>query len=158
MAGASVELVAKQLMLRRLAAGPGLESSRGLAKPYGEAEPSRAGGAGILTVTGLAGAVLGRRRRVVSALAGASLLAASALTRYGVFEAGLASARDPKYTIVPQRAAAELRYAAGPPLAGTRVSTSLVPRTQLPRKPVITDHCLLSRPTQLTLAARSLHS
>ena len=29
---------------------------------------------------------------------------ASALTRYGVFEAGLASARDPKYTIVPQRA------------------------------------------------------
>jgi hypothetical protein len=48
--------------------------------------------------------VLGRRSRVVSALAGASLLAASALTRYGVFEAGLASARDPKYTIVPQRA------------------------------------------------------
>jgi hypothetical protein len=24
-------------------------------------------------------------------------------TRFGVFEAGLASARDPKYTVVPQR-------------------------------------------------------
>jgi len=29
--------------------------------------------------------------------------AGSLLTRFGVFEAGLASARDPKYTVVPQR-------------------------------------------------------
>jgi formate-dependent nitrite reductase membrane component NrfD len=102
--GAVTELVAKQLLIRRLAATPGLESSHGLAEPY---EQGRAGAvlraAEILTVAGLAGAVLGRRRRAVSALAGVSLLAASALTRYGVFEAGLASARDPKYTIVPQR-------------------------------------------------------
>ena len=102
--GASVELVAKQLLIRRLSATPGLEASGGLAEPY---EEGRAGAvlraAEILTVAGLAGAVLGRRRRVVSALAGVSLLAASALTRYGVFEAGMASARDPKYTIVPQR-------------------------------------------------------
>ena len=102
--GAVTELVAKQLLIRRLAATPGLESSHGLAEPY---EEGRAGAvlraAEILTVAGLAGAVLGRRRRAVSALAGVSLLAASALTRYGVFEAGLASARDPKYTIVPQR-------------------------------------------------------
>jgi hypothetical protein len=33
----------------------------------------------------------------------ASLLAASAMTRFGVFAAGMASARDPKYTIVPPR-------------------------------------------------------
>ena len=103
--GAAVELVAKQQLIRRLAATPGLESSRGLAEPY---EAGRAGAvlraAEVLTAAGLAGAVLGRRRRVVSALAGASLLAASAMTRYGIFEAGLASARDPKYTIVPQRA------------------------------------------------------
>ncbi|HJY99911.1 MAG TPA: polysulfide reductase, partial [Streptosporangiaceae bacterium] len=57
----------------------------------------------FLTVGALAGAVLGGRNRAVSALAGASLLAASALTRFGVFEAGLATARDPKYTIIPQR-------------------------------------------------------
>ena len=56
-----------------------------------------------LTAGGLAGALLGRRSRALSALSGASLLAASALTRFGIFEAGLASARDPKYTIVPQR-------------------------------------------------------
>ncbi|HEY4703666.1 MAG TPA: polysulfide reductase, partial [Streptosporangiaceae bacterium] len=37
------------------------------------------------------------------ALSGVTLLAASALTRYGIFEAGMASARDPKYTVVPQR-------------------------------------------------------
>ena len=33
----------------------------------------------------------------------AALMAASALTRFGVFEAGRASARDPKYTVGPQR-------------------------------------------------------
>jgi hypothetical protein len=31
------------------------------------------------------------------------LLAGSALTRFGIFEAGRASTRDPKYTVVPQR-------------------------------------------------------
>jgi len=102
--GASAELVAKRLLIRRLAATPGLESSRGLAEPY---EEGRTGVvlrlAEALTAGGLAGAVLGRRSRALSALSGASLLAASALTRFGIFEAGMASARDPKYTIVPQR-------------------------------------------------------
>jgi hypothetical protein len=39
----------------------------------------------------------------VSALSGAALLAGSAVTRFGVFEAGRASVRDPKYTVGPQR-------------------------------------------------------
>jgi hypothetical protein len=102
--GAGVELVAKRRLIRRLAATPGLESSRGLAEPY---EVGRSGTvlrlAEALAAGGLAGAVLGRRSRTLSALSGASLLAASALTRFGIFEAGMASARDPKYTIVPQR-------------------------------------------------------
>jgi hypothetical protein len=34
---------------------------------------------------------------------GALLAAGSLLTRFGVFDAGMASARDPKYTVVPQR-------------------------------------------------------
>ena len=34
---------------------------------------------------------------------GAALMAGSACTRFGIFEAGQASARDPKYTVVPQR-------------------------------------------------------
>jgi hypothetical protein len=31
------------------------------------------------------------------------LAAGSLLTRFGVFDAGMVSARDPKYTVVPQR-------------------------------------------------------
>jgi hypothetical protein len=98
--GASAELVAKRLLLSRLARSYG----QSLAEPY---EAGTTGtvlrAAELLTAGGLAGAVLGRRSRAVSALSGASLLAASALTRFGIFEAGMASARDPKYTIVPQR-------------------------------------------------------
>jgi hypothetical protein len=56
-----------------------------------------------LTAAGAAGAVLGRRSRVVSALSGAALLAGSLCTRFGVYEAGKASAEDPRYTVVPQR-------------------------------------------------------
>ena len=102
--GASVELVAKRLLIGRLSGERG-SGDRGLAEPYEE------GSAGTLlrvaealTVGGLAGAVLGRRSRTVSALSGAALVAASAMTRFGIFRAGMASARDPKYTIVPQRA------------------------------------------------------
>jgi hypothetical protein len=57
-----------------------------------------------LTVGGaLLGAALGRRSRVAAAVAGAALLAGSACTRFGVFRAGLASAKDPRYTVEPQR-------------------------------------------------------
>ncbi|MFI9525851.1 NrfD/PsrC family molybdoenzyme membrane anchor subunit [Micromonospora rosaria] len=73
-------------------------------------EPYRTGTAGrllrvgrALTVAGVAGAVLGGRHRVVAALSGGALLAASLATRFGVFHAGVASARDPKYTVLPQR-------------------------------------------------------
>jgi formate-dependent nitrite reductase membrane component NrfD len=48
-------------------------------------------------------ALLGRRSRVARLVAGACLVAGSAFTRFGIFEAGMASAEDPKYTIVPQR-------------------------------------------------------
>ena len=100
--GATVELIAKRQLIRRLAR-PGSEGVS-LAEPY---EAGTTGAilrlAEFLTAGALAGAVLGRRSRAVSALAGASLVAASAMTRFGIFEAGMASARDPKYTIVPQR-------------------------------------------------------
>jgi hypothetical protein len=38
-----------------------------------------------------------------AAVSGAALIGASATTRWGVFHTGMASARDPKYTVVPQR-------------------------------------------------------
>jgi formate-dependent nitrite reductase membrane component NrfD len=57
-----------------------------------------------LTAAGIGlAALLGRRSRLASALAGTSLLAGSVLTRFTVFEAGLTSAENPRYTIVPQR-------------------------------------------------------
>jgi hypothetical protein len=82
-----------------------IESGLGLlSEPYRTGRPGhflRAGRA--LTAAGVAGAFLGRRSRVISALSGVSLLAASVLTRFGIFEGGMASAKDPKYTVVPQR-------------------------------------------------------
>jgi hypothetical protein len=82
-----------------------VETSKGiLSEPYREGRPGRLlRAARALTVAGVAGAVLGRRSRVVSALSGLSLLTASAATRFGIFDGGVASAKDPKYTVVPQR-------------------------------------------------------
>lgn len=57
----------------------------------------------ILTAGGAVLALASRRSRLAAALGGAALLAGSALTRFGIFEAGMASAQDPKYTVVPQR-------------------------------------------------------
>jgi hypothetical protein len=57
-----------------------------------------------LTIAGAAGtAVLGGRNRVAAAMSGAALLAGSVCTRFAIFEAGQASARDPRYTVIPQR-------------------------------------------------------
>jgi formate-dependent nitrite reductase membrane component NrfD len=56
-----------------------------------------------MTLAGAGLAAVSRRRRPRKLLAGALLLAGSAVTRFGIFEAGIASAEDPKYTVVPQR-------------------------------------------------------
>jgi hypothetical protein len=80
----------------------------------------------ILTVGGaLGGAVLGRRSRAAAAASGVALLAASVCTRFGIFTAGLASARDPKYTVVPQRERLAARAeAATPPAPPTPAGTA----------------------------------
>jgi len=97
--GVAAELTAERLMIKRLG---------GTAEPYESGRPGvllRA--AQALAVAGAGTALLARRRRAPAALAGGALLASSALTRFGVFEAGLASAADPRYTIQPQRARAD---------------------------------------------------
>jgi formate-dependent nitrite reductase membrane component NrfD len=93
--GAVLELAAQQRM----------DSAMGLA-----AEPLRQGRPGLLmrtgralTLAGAAGTLVASRHRLVAMAAGAALLAGSALARFAIFEAGQASARDPKYTVVPQR-------------------------------------------------------
>jgi formate-dependent nitrite reductase membrane component NrfD len=47
-------------------------------------------------------ALLGRRSRAAAIGAGAALVASSALTRFGIFAAGMKSAEDPRYTVEPQ--------------------------------------------------------
>jgi hypothetical protein len=83
-------------------------------------EPYRTGRAGkllragrALTAAGVVGALLGRRSRVVSALSGLSLLTASLATRFGIFDGGVASAKDPKYVVVPQRERLQRRATEG---------------------------------------------
>ncbi|WP_433616528.1 NrfD/PsrC family molybdoenzyme membrane anchor subunit [Dactylosporangium sp. CA-139114] len=94
-AGAALELAAA----RRVGSGMGL-----LSEPYQRGRPGRLlRAARALNIAGVAGALLGGRSRTLSALSGAALLGASLATRFGVFEAGVASAQDPKYTVVPQR-------------------------------------------------------
>ena len=95
MLGAATELTAKSILVRRLGE---------IATPYQAGRPGRLMHvAEALTAAGLGGAVLARRNRAAAVLSGAALMASSALTRFGVFEAGLASARDPAYTVGPQR-------------------------------------------------------
>ncbi|MET9533144.1 NrfD/PsrC family molybdoenzyme membrane anchor subunit [Streptomyces sp. NPDC006649] len=69
-----------------------------------------------LTVGGAVSAVtapsLGRVARPAAALGGLALLAGSACTRFGVFAAGIASAEDPRHTVVPQRERLERERAA----------------------------------------------
>ncbi len=68
-----------------------------------------------LTAAGALGTtLLGRRSRIAAALSGLALMAGSACTRFGVFEAGQHSALDPKYTIVPQRERANRKRPAEP--------------------------------------------
>jgi hypothetical protein len=56
-----------------------------------------------LTAAGAVGSLFAGRSRAAAAVSGAALMAGSACTRFGIFEAGQESARDPKYTVVPQR-------------------------------------------------------
>lgn len=66
-----------------------------------------------LLIAGGVGTLLGGRHRGVAAASGLALLAGSALTRFGIFEAGIESAKDPRYTIEPQKRRLAARRAAG---------------------------------------------
>ena len=93
-AGAGLEVAASRLMEHRL----GLSAE---AYTTGKAHRLRQWSE-YLTVGGALGAAVGRNRAVLAA-SGLALLAGSALQRFGVFEAGVESTRDPKYVVVPQR-------------------------------------------------------
>ena len=95
-AGAAAELIASRLIDRR----PGLATE---AYTTGRAHRLRRSSE-YLTLGGAVLAVSGARRSRLAAVAGGlALLAGSALKRFGTFEAGVASTKDPKYVVVPQR-------------------------------------------------------
>jgi formate-dependent nitrite reductase membrane component NrfD len=94
-AGAVVELAAGEFMERKLGL-LGDVYQKGRAHTLMRASKA-------CLAAGAVGAVLGRRRRWSAALSGLALMAGSALTRFGVFDAGIASANDPAHIVVPQR-------------------------------------------------------
>jgi Polysulphide reductase, NrfD len=112
-AGLMAAPVAETLPVRRaavlgavveLVAGRRLESHGLISEPYETGKGARLLKISrALAVGGAAGAALGGRNRLVAGLAGAALVAGSVCTRFGVFQAGLDSADDPKYTLQPQR-------------------------------------------------------
>src|SRR5690606_15869547 len=80
-----------------------------------EREPLETGKAGQmlawaerLAIAGGIGTVLFGRRRGLAAAAGIALLAASALTRFGVLEAGLESVKDPRRVVRSEEHTSEL--------------------------------------------------
>jgi formate-dependent nitrite reductase membrane component NrfD len=93
-----------------------MEASMGIT-----AEPLHTGRAGTLmrasgalSVAGTVGAVvLAGRSRALAVLSGGALLAGSVCTRFAIFEAGQESARDPRYTVAPQRERLDSRATAG---------------------------------------------
>jgi hypothetical protein len=93
--GAAIELAA----MHKVESGHGIVS-----------EPYHLGRAGTLlrvakacTTAGAGLTVLAGRNRLGAVASGTLLAAGSLLTRFGVFDAGMASAKDPKYTVVPQK-------------------------------------------------------
>ena len=93
--GAAVEMVAARSVRHRM----GL-----LSEPYMTGRAGRLLHLGeVLSAAGVLGSVLGRRSRAVRMLSGAALLSASLATRFGIFEGGVESTKDPKYVVVPQR-------------------------------------------------------
>ena len=104
-AGAMIDLAAGELMERRLGI---------IAEPYGRGRSGqlmRSAKAAALAAPALS--LLAGRSRAAGIVAGGMAAAASALTRFAIFEAGKASARDPKYTVVPQRDRRSLSQPAG---------------------------------------------
>lgn len=117
--GGTIELAATELMERRLATVPG----QSLVEPYHEGRPGRLmRTAKRLTIAGHALTLLGLKWPRLRRLAGVSYTAGSVALRFGVFEGGLASANDPKYTVGPQKERARARGASkqtSPPSAAS---------------------------------------
>lgn len=104
--GAAAELVSSELMERRM--------DPVAAEPLHHGAPGKMLKASkALAAIGGIGALFSGKSRTVAVISGVALLAASALTRFGVLHAGLHSVEDPRYVIEPQKRRLEARRRAG---------------------------------------------
>jgi hypothetical protein len=104
--GAALELVAMQRLEHRL--GDLLAEPLRTGRPGALLKASRA-----LTAGGALTAALFGRNRTAAAVSGLALMAGSVCTRFGIFEAGMESAKDPRHTVTPQRERLEQRRSQG---------------------------------------------
>lgn len=105
-AGVTGELVAMRVMKHRM--------DPVAAEPLGAGKPGTwLAWSERLAVAGALGTLLAGRRRWAAVASGAALVTSSVLTRFGVFDAGKNSAKDPRYTIEPQKSRLAERRAAG---------------------------------------------
>lgn len=113
-AGVAAELIAMRYMQSRM--------DPVLVEPLQEGTPGQLlKWSERLAIAGGLGAVLSGRNRAAAGVSGLLLLAASAFTRFGVFEAGLESTKDPRYVIEPQKRRLAARRAAG--IVGDSITT-----------------------------------
>lgn len=75
-----------------------------------------------LAIAGGLGAAVFGGRRLPAAASGLMLLSASALTRFGMLDAGIESTKDPRHTIEPQKARLQARREAG--ITGDSITTT----------------------------------
>jgi formate-dependent nitrite reductase membrane component NrfD len=109
------DLVATKLMERRM--------DPVVAEPLHHGNPGRMlRWSERLVIAGGLGTLIGGRNRGIAVVSGLALATASALTRFGVFEAGKESTRDPRYTIEPQKRRLAARRAAG--VTGDSITTA----------------------------------
>jgi len=104
--GAAADLASDWLLERRLGEEQGRPLKEGRAHTLHTA-------ARVLTAAGALGTLLTGRHRAGAAISGLALLAGSACTRFALFDAGMASARDPQYTMRAQRQRVDSARAAG---------------------------------------------
>ncbi|MDN5918627.1 MAG: polysulfide reductase NrfD [Pseudonocardia sp.] len=99
-AGAALELAAMAVLERRIGHAATAYTTGRAGTVLAASRAATVLGAAAAVASGV---VRGRRGRILGAVAGLVLNASSAATRYGVFEAGMVTARDPSYVVVPQR-------------------------------------------------------
>lgn len=107
LAGVVLEIAAIERMERRL--GPLISEPfrRGKAARFRKlATRLTIGGATLVTA-------FGAKSRIAAVIGGTLVLAGAACERFSVFHAGVQSARDPKYTVIPQRERLERTAARG---------------------------------------------